>query len=108
MARKKRKNQSLYDEVIELEHDLPLERQRLIDMDEAHAKAHAAQVEKITSMEQQLSSGRDALFRDLFLNQVGEYGIRAVYAQFGKAPPDDGDELSDGPSLSEDEDGEDT
>lgn len=106
MARKKRKNQSLYDEVIGLERDLPIERQRLVDMDEAHAKAHAAQVEKITSMEQQLASGRDTLFRDLFTNQIGEYGIKAVYAQFGQTTPDDGEELSDGTALSCEEDDE--
>lgn len=106
MARKKRKNQSLYDEVIGLERDLPIERQRLVDMDEAHAKAHAAQVEKITSMEQQLASGRDTLFRDLFMNQVGEYGIKAVYAQFGQTAPDDGEELCDGSAQSQDEEGD--
>ena len=38
----KRKNQSLFEQVVALEQNLPAERQRLTDMEEAHKRAHKA------------------------------------------------------------------
>lgn len=84
----KRKNQSLYEQVVALEEQLPKERKRLTDMEEAHKKAHAAQIKRISTMEQKLASGRDQLLRELFQQKnVGEYGIQAVYHRFGVPIP---------------------
>ena len=84
----KRRNQSLYEQVIALEEQLPMERKRLTDMEEAHKKAHAEQIKKISTMEQKLASGRDRLLRELFQQKnVGEYGIQAVYHRFGVPIP---------------------
>ena len=46
----KRKNQSLFEQVVALEQNLPAERQRLTDMEEAHKRARKAQVDKISAM----------------------------------------------------------
>ena len=101
MAKRKQKNQSLYDTVIALECNLPLERQRLIDLDQDHKKRRAAQVKKIAAIEQELASSRDALLQDFFQNQIGAYGIQAVYAQLGLPIPDGQAGLCDEPSQSE-------
>ena len=84
----KRKNQSLFEQVVALEQNLPAERQRLIDMEEAHKRARKAQVDKIAAMEQKLASGRDQLLRELFQREdAGEYGIREAFRLFGCDPP---------------------
>jgi hypothetical protein len=103
---KKRKNQSLYEEVMELERNLPIERQKLVDMDEAAAKAHDVQAEKINTMEQRLYKGRDTLTQNFLQENMGESGIKAVYEAFGQQIPvlEEGstneDELCDGSSQS--------
>lgn len=84
----KRKNQSLFEQVVALEQSLPAERRRLIEMEEAHKRAHKAQVDKISAMSQKLASGRDQLLRELFQQEnVGEYGIREAFRLFGCEPP---------------------
>jgi hypothetical protein len=84
-----RKNQSLFERVEELEKLLPAERKRLTDMEEAHKRAHKAQLEKIATMEQKLAAGRDQLLRELFLREnVGEYGILEAFRLFGCVPPE--------------------
>ena len=83
----KRKNQSLFEQVVALEQNLPAERKRLTDMEEAHKRARKAQVDKIAVMEQKLASGRDQLLRELFQREdAGEYGIREAFRLFGCDP----------------------
>lgn len=98
---KKRKHLSLYEEVLELEQMLPVERQKLTDMDEAAARAHDAQAAKINTMEQRLYKGRDRLTQDAIQElNLGERGIRAVYEWLGKPLPKQEETLCNEPSQS--------